>query len=129
MKELVYVTKDILAKNNMLKKEALPIEKILNEFSSENGCDMLTQCFGCVTAIDYLNTLIFQPGESETVIEYFLFKSPFLLTETNDDVNRLAKLLLLELQQNTSILKNGFSISKNDRIFISSSPLKGIHAA
>jgi ubiquinone/menaquinone biosynthesis C-methylase UbiE len=124
MKEMVSVTKDVLAKNSMLKGRELPLEKIISEFSSENGLNMLTPCFGQVRAIDYFNTLVFRPEDRKEITEYFLFKSPFLLSESDNDTEWVVKSLSIQFQK-ASFLQDGFTISKNDRIFICSSPLSG----
>jgi ubiquinone/menaquinone biosynthesis C-methylase UbiE len=123
MKEMVSVTKDILGMHNMLMKvRELPLERILNEFSSENGLNMLAPWFAQVKTVDYFNTLVFLPEDRKEITEYFLFKSPFLLSETDADMKWVLKSLSIQFQK-ASFLKDGFTISKNDRIFICSLPL------
>lgn len=123
MKELISVTKDILARNNMLKEEMLPLEKIVSQFSSENGMNLLAPWFGQVKTIDYFNSLVFRPEDILKITEYFLFKHPFLLTGTDYEMEWVIQLLSLEFQQG-SFLKDGFTISKDDRIFICTLPLQ-----
>jgi ubiquinone/menaquinone biosynthesis C-methylase UbiE len=122
MKELISITKEVLSRNNMLKEENLPLEKIIAQFSSENGMEMLKPWFGQVAAIDYRNSLVFRPEDDLRIIEYFLFKSPFLLSGINCEMECIVHLLSIKLQQD-ALLQERFTLSKNDRIFICSSPL------
>ena len=124
MKELISVTKDILKKNNILKEERLPLENIISQFSSENGMEVLTPWFGRVTTVDYGNSLVFRPEDGPRIVEYLSFKSPFLLSGTNVEMEWVVNLLSMQFQQ-PSFLRDGFTISKNDRVFICSSPLDG----
>ena len=122
MREMITVTKDVLARNNMLKNKILPLEKIISQFSSENGLNLLAPWFGEVKTIDFFNSLIFRFEDRLKIIEYFLFKSPFLLSGTDYEMELVVKLLSIQFQQE-SFLKDGFTISKNDRIFTCCLPL------
>jgi ubiquinone/menaquinone biosynthesis C-methylase UbiE len=124
MKELISVTKDVLAGNKALKEKELPLEKIIRQFSSENGLDLLGPWFGQVKAIDYFNSLVFRSEDGMKITEYLHFKSPFLLSGTDYEMEWIVQLLSVHFQQ-TSFLHNGFTISKNDRIFICTLPLRG----
>jgi ubiquinone/menaquinone biosynthesis C-methylase UbiE len=124
MREMIAVTKDILSRKNILQEKSLPLEKIISQFSSENGMEMLKPWFGHVSAVDYCNSLVFRPEDSSQIVEYFLFKSPFLLSGTNVEMEWVARLLSVQFQQ-ASFMRDGFTISKNDRIFVCSSPLHG----
>jgi len=121
MRELIDITKDILTGNDMLRDGMLPLETIIGQFSSENGLELLSPWFGQIKTIDYYNTLVFQPEDGSQIIKYFLFKSPFLLSGTNFEIEWVVKLLSAQLQKG-SFLRDGFTISKNDRIFVCSSP-------
>lgn len=121
MRELINITKDILSGNDMLRDGMLPLETIISQFSSENGLELLSPWFGLVNAIDYYNALVFQPEDRSQIIEYFLFKSPFLLSGMNLEMDWVVKLLFVQLQKG-SFMRDGFTISKNDRIFVCSSP-------
>jgi len=121
MKELIAITKEVLSNNNVLKEERLPLEAIISHFSSENGMDMLSPWFGQLKTADYFNSLVFRPEDVPRIIEYFLFKSPFLLTGTDYELEHIINLLSIHIQK-ASFMRDGFTISKNDRVFICSSP-------
>ena len=124
MGELISATKDVLARNTMLKEKKLPLETIISQFSSENGMNLLAPWFGRVKTVDYFNSLVFRPEDSLKITEYVHFKSPFLLSGTDYEIEWVVKLLSVQFQQ-ASFLKEGFTISKNDRIFVCTLPLDG----
>jgi ubiquinone/menaquinone biosynthesis C-methylase UbiE len=124
MKELISLTKDVLARNNMLKEKKLPLEKIISQFSSENGMTLLAPWFGQVKTLDYFNSLAFRPEDNLKITEYFLFKSPFLLSGIDYEMEWVVQLLSMQFLQD-SFLRDGFTISKNDRIFLCTLPLHG----
>jgi len=122
MAEMISVFKDVLRRNRMLEGDHLPLERILSRFSSENGMGLLKPWFAAVRTKDYCNSLVFRPEDSGRVLEYFLFKSPLLLSSTNVAAEWAAHLLTEQFRQ-TSVLRDGFTMSKSDRIFICSSPI------
>lgn len=124
MRELISVTKDVLARNNVLKEKELPLEKIIRQFSWENGLDLLKPWFGQVKTVDYFNSLVFLPEDGMKIAEYLHFKSPFLLSGTSYEMEWIVQLLSIQFQQ-ASFLQDGFTISKNDRIFVCTLPLNG----
>ena len=77
---------------------------------------LVAAAIGQVKTIDFFNSLIFRFDDRLKIIEYFLFKSPFLLSDTDYEMDLVVQLLSLQFQQD-SFLKDGFTISKNDRIF------------
>jgi len=121
MSELVSVTKDVLAGNSAHRDQKLPLESIISQFSSENGFSLLSPWFSRVETVDYSNSLVFRPEDSKELVEYFLFKSPFLLSGTDTEMEWFIHLLSGKLQQ-PSFIEEGFTISKNDRIYICSLP-------
>lgn len=121
MGDLFECIKKIMDRHYARKKFLLPVEKIIRQFSAENGAAVLGSCFGQVDIVDYPNTLVYPLDDLHEIIDYFHFKSPFFLTgtqiEQNDIVDHLPELL-----QHHSPNKNDVVISKNDRIFICSDP-------
>ena len=84
MREIVVIVKNILQQNNSLnEKQSLPIEIIFEQFSAENGEKLLHPFFGRILAIDFKNTLVFQPQEIDNFLDYFQFKKSFFLTGTD----------------------------------------------
>ncbi|MFA5321777.1 MAG: class I SAM-dependent methyltransferase [Smithella sp.] len=123
MRETIDIIKIILKQNNLLaEKQALPIEIIFDQFSAENGEKLLHPFFRKIHAIDFKNTLVFQPQEIEHFIDYFHFKKSFFLTGTNAHNKTIINQLFHELQY-TAVKNNLVTMCKDDRIFICSEPL------
>jgi ubiquinone/menaquinone biosynthesis C-methylase UbiE len=123
MKEMVGIVKKILIQNNLLAEdESLPIEIIFDQFSAENGKNLLQPFFNKIQTIDFKNTLIFQPQEIGHFIDYFQFKKSFFLTENEAHNKTVIHQLFNELQE-TAMKKNFVTMCKDDRIFICSEPL------
>jgi len=124
MGELIRITKGIMQMNGIPGGDSLPIERIVGRFSSENGRDLLKRWFGRIRTIDYRNSLVFQPGETEDLTAYFRFKSPLFLGETPGDMETAVQRIVVELER-SPLIKDGLRLSKNDRVFICSDPFKG----
>jgi SAM-dependent methyltransferase len=122
MDELISATKDVMIAQGATGKNRFPFEEIVSRFSAENGHDMLSPWFGRVEIIDYVNTLVFRPDEIANLVEYFRFKSPFFLSGTGYETENIASMLGRHLEI-SSRERHGFTLSKNDRIFICSLPL------
>ena len=118
MREIVVIVKNILQQNNSLnEKQSLPIEIIFEQFSAENGEKLLHPFFGRILAIDFKNTLVFQPQEIDNFLDYFQFKKSFFLTGTDSHNKNIINQLMRELQD--SAMKNNLvTICKDDKIFI-----------
>lgn len=126
MNELASFARDVLASNGMLKRdEKLPIETFVSSFSSENGHEILSPWFQDIQVTDYLNKLVFKPGDIYSLMEYFRFKCPFLLSRVKDKVETIFDLLEVHLQKSFTESRSNFTISKDDTIFVCSNPLFG----
>jgi len=124
MREMVGIVKKILKQNNSLDdKQSLPIELIFEQFSAENGEKLLHPFFGRILAIDFKNTLVFQPQEIGSFIDYFQFKKSFFLTGTDTHNKTIINQLMLELQD-SAMKKNLVTMCKDDKIFICSHPVE-----
>lgn len=123
MSELVNFAKDVLVRGGVLDKEAiLPIETFISSFSSENGYEILSRWFRDIKVVHYENTLVFEPGDIYTLIEYFRFKWPFFLSSITGKVELVFDLFEIELQQYFTRRQTDFVITKDDTIFICSNP-------
>ena len=81
MRELIDLIRSILNRQKQLRdNQLLPIEMILDRFSSENGTDLLKTYFRETRQIDFPNTLVFEPPDMGAFVEYYRFKEPFFLT-------------------------------------------------
>ncbi len=121
MGELFDCIKSIMDILNTQKQTLLPVEKIIRNFSAENGTAILEKWFGQVKTIDYPNALVYNIDEMTEIIDYFHFKSPFFLAGTKIDEQKIA-VHLPDLLRQKAQTGNGVVISKNDRIFICSEP-------
>jgi len=124
MREMVELVKRILKQNNSLENSpSLPIEIIFDQFSAENGENLLNPFFNRIEAIDFKNTLVFQPQEIEHFMNYFQFKKSFFLTGSNASDKTIIHQLYEELKD-MATRKNFVTMCKDDRIFICSLPAK-----
>jgi ubiquinone/menaquinone biosynthesis C-methylase UbiE len=124
MHEIIGIVKKILKQNNLLDdKQVLPIELIFEQFSAENGKKLLDPFFGRILAIDFKNTLVFQPQEVGSFIDYFQFKKSLFLTGTGSRYKTIIHQLMMELQD-LAMKHNLVTMCKDDKIFICSQPLE-----
>lgn len=124
MREMVGIVKKIFRYNKLLEEnQSLPIEIIFEQFSAENGGKLLHPFFGKVEAIDFKNTLVFQPDEISHFLDYFQFKKSFFLTGTSAHNKTILDQLTLELCE-LAIEKDVVTMCKDDKIFIGSLPVK-----
>lgn len=122
MEELAQTAKEILRTEGMIQSDYLPMEEIINRFSSRNGDALLKPWFGEIQSTDYKNALTFKADEFPRLVEYFRFKGPFFVSGTNMNVETFVDLLSVYVRA-LCIAQNGFVISKDDRIFVCSLPL------
>jgi ubiquinone/menaquinone biosynthesis C-methylase UbiE len=123
MRELIDFAGGILVKNTQLEGGKLPIESIIRHFSSHNCRPLLSSCFGRVIIKNYINSLVFQPENVEHLFEYFRFKSPFFVTDTDVETEEVIQLLSCYLQK-ISLSGKIFIMNKDDIICICSAPLQ-----
>lgn len=125
MREIVEIVKKILGRHHASgTNRSLPIEIIFDQFSAENGESLLQPFFKTIEAIDFKNTLVFQPQEIKYFMDYFQFKKSFFLSVKDANNQTIIRQLFKELQETLS--KNQMvSMCKDDRIFICSQPSTG----
>lgn len=121
MGELIAAARTALRKIGVLDRERLPIEEIIGRFCAENGHDLLSPWFTRIDTADYPNALIFRPDEVSLLLSYFHFKSPFFLTGIDLDRAEILNAITTHLTD-VSHSQQGFTISKDDRIFICRQP-------
>ena len=118
MQELISITRSILKNNRLLDEyETLPIEIILQQFSTENGKSLLTPYFTRIEHVYFHNSLIFQTHEIESLMEYYQFKKPFFLTTINANKKNILDQLLSEMRM-LATRENILNMCKDDSIFI-----------
>jgi len=122
MVELIAAARTALRKIGFLSdRECLPIEEIIGRFNAENGRELLSPWFARIDDADYPNALSFKPDEVSLLLSYFQFKSPFFLTGIDRDRDGILNAIAVHLTD-VSQSQHGFTISKDDRIFICREP-------
>ena len=122
MQELIHITRKTLKEQNLLaNNHLLPIEVIVQQFSAENGEKLLRPYFGQVRKLNFKNSLIFQPWDIDFFVNYYQFKSPFLLVGTDAEKKTIVNKLLHKLQD-IGAQNKVITMCKDDAIFICSQP-------
>lgn len=96
-----------------------PIDKLISNFSGENGEEKLDPFFDEIDCITYENSLRFNKENIDDLIEYTRFKYPLMLTPEQQTHNELAKLPSeIEASIKETLFKaKQVNIKKNDVIF------------
>lgn len=122
MQELIHITRRTLKEQNLLPNDhLLPVEVIVQQFSAENGEKLLGPYFGQVRKLNFKNSLIFQPWDIDFFVNYYQFKSPFLLVGTDAEKKDIVNKLLHKLQD-IGAQNKVIAMCKDDAIFICSQP-------
>lgn len=98
-----------------------PINKLLNNFSTQNGQEKLEQCFRSVKALDYKNELVFTNKDYDDLKKYLIFKLPLILPKaelTEDRQSSLLKIVDQKLEEMEEV-----RIRKDDTIFFAGDPI------
>ncbi|MBP7342437.1 MAG: class I SAM-dependent methyltransferase [Smithellaceae bacterium] len=123
MQELIHLTRATLKEHGLLgDNRLLPVESILRQFSAANGRERLGPYFGDIRALEFPNTLVFQPWEIYFFVDYYQFKSPFFLLDTGADKRKMVRTLLHKLQD-IGAGRKVISMCKDDAIFLCRLPL------
>lgn len=123
MHEIVGMVREILRHNDSShENQPLPIEIIFEQFSAENGKELLQPFFSRLEMIDFTNTLVFQFDEIGSFLDYFQFKKSFFLT--GNDARSKTIIHQLENELKNAAMKNRVvTMCKDDKIFICHEPL------
>ena len=87
------------------------VRQVINNFSAENGEHILRQYFENVTAIDYINSLVFVKEEKDDLAKYIDFKREFISKDVSPVVVKAKMIYELET-------RGMMKFNKNDRIFV-----------
>ena len=96
-------------------EERAPLLATVRRFCSENGSEVLRGSFSSVRAIDYRNTLIFDPTEIDDLLRYLRFKFR-CYNEWPESEPELYELESRELQQRLRAMDE-IVLEKNDTAF------------
>lgn len=87
------------------------LRQVINNFSAENGNTLLRQHFEHVTAVDYINSLVFVKEEKDDLAKYIDFKREFISKDISPVVVKAKMIYELET-------RGTMKFNKNDRIFV-----------
>lgn len=117
MNEFTTHIRQILRKHNIKFQKSLPYEDLINNFSNQNGDQLLSPWFDDIKSTYYQNTLTFEDEDYYDFSTYFCFKKSFFLPIDMYDEKELCKLVLEEINKDFSKNKS-LSITKDDMIFV-----------
>ncbi|MDI9570972.1 MAG: class I SAM-dependent methyltransferase [Pseudomonadota bacterium] len=122
MGELFAAARTVLKEQGLINRDRLPVEDIISRFCAENGEQLLRRAFHRIDIIDYPNDLVFKPDELPILMAYFRFKSPFFLAgidaQRRDGIMTRFAVHLEDVARRQA----GFTIFKDDRVFICRAP-------
>lgn len=87
------------------------LRQVINNFSAENGNTLLSQYFMHITAVDYINSLVFDKAEKDDLAKYIDFKREFISKDVSPAVVKAKMIYELET-------RGTMRFNKNDRIFV-----------
>jgi len=87
------------------------LRQVIKNFSAENGNTLLSQYFMHITAVDYVNSLIFDKVEKDDLAKYIDFKREFISKDVSPTVVKAKMIYELET-------RGTMRFNKNDRIFV-----------
>jgi SAM-dependent methyltransferase len=87
------------------------LRQVINKFSAENGNMFLEQYFKQITAVDYINSLVFLKEEKDDLAKYIDFKREFISKDISPVVVKAKMIYELET-------RGTMKFNKNDRIFV-----------
>jgi ubiquinone/menaquinone biosynthesis C-methylase UbiE len=121
MIELTSFVKNYLLSEGIGHFDVLPYEKLIGNFSDENGITLLSPWFRKVEKYKCKNTLVFKPHEFEDLLTYLTFKEPYFIPDNNHDTEPLIHAIAEEILR---VMKREgeFKITKDDCIYICSKP-------
>ena len=115
--ELTSYVKKMLIKNDFNPGLNLPYEKLINNFSNENGYQLLSPWFKKIRKIEFENSLVFSDKDFSDFIKYFRKKHSFFIPDEAGE--EVINIIINQVKKDISIKKK-FEITKNDIIFICS---------
>jgi len=121
MKEFTHYVKDVLFNEGIHCNEPLPYESLIQNFSNENGMELLSPWFGNIQSINYNGILRFTDSDYGDFCKYFNFKRSFFVPCKMVDLDDMSAIILEKLKTDLNQL-GSFKISKEDIIYICKNP-------
>ncbi|MBN2174850.1 MAG: methyltransferase domain-containing protein [Bacteroidales bacterium] len=117
MKDFTKYIRKILTENYFETPETLPYEKLIGNFSNENGIELLAPWFRNIKEKESTSTLVFREADFGDFTRYFNFKKSFFVPCKITDIDHAALVVLNRMKKDLKIKKE-LSITKEDYIFV-----------
>lgn len=115
--ELTAMIGEILTDLGFPQSEPPPHDRLIANFTAEDGLTKLSPYFEKIEKRDYLNDLVFNPQSASELIRYIAYKRSFFVPENILKDPVVTKQVENEIFRKVS-KKKEFRITKNDAIFI-----------
>lgn len=122
LSELISFIKKIFKEQGLYYPDLLPYEKLIRNFTDENGIRLLSKSFENIEEKDYKSSLVFVKGDEENLAKYLRFKQPFYIPDAAKKLPEVYTNIISELC-NKLVEGNTFRITKDDTIYICNNPL------
>jgi ubiquinone/menaquinone biosynthesis C-methylase UbiE len=123
LRELTESVLNYIRRSGFSDVNLLPHDRLIHNFTAENGGSKLGQFFGKVEKKEYRNQLIFKEDSVSAFLDYFSYKRSFFMPEKLSGDNTLYEKIERSLVEQFCN-KEGCRITKNDAVFICSEPIK-----
>jgi len=122
MKEFTSYVKNIFNEKGFDVPERLPYEELIDNFSNENGKELLSRWFKNVESKKVKSSLLFKYNAYKDFEKYLRFKCSFFIP-VKECKQELLTGILLESVKNDLKKKGELKISKEDIIFVCTEPI------
>jgi len=124
MRELIDIVKLLLEKHGYSSRQELPMEELLDSFSSANGLQLLSPWFNGIAERKYENSLRIDNVSLPRLIEYLDFKKPLFFPEDASVDSRFINTVVKDYFREVLGPQDSMTISKNDTVYICRHPVK-----
>jgi ubiquinone/menaquinone biosynthesis C-methylase UbiE len=122
MQELISIIKEMLEQHTACPVRQLPLEELMDSFSSANGMQLLSPWFRDISEKEYTNSLCIDRTSLPDLISYLCFKRPLFFPEGCMVDNRFIESTVADHFRNILSRQDVMTISKNDTVYICRSP-------
>lgn len=119
--ELISFIKKTFKELGLYYSDLLPYEKLIRNFTDENGIGLLSKSFEDIEEKDYKSSLVFEKGDEQNLTKYLRFKQPFYIPDAAKKLPEIYENIISELS-NKLTEGNTFRITKDDTIYICKNP-------
>jgi ubiquinone/menaquinone biosynthesis C-methylase UbiE len=117
MQELTGILKNMLKEQADCDVRTLPMEKLMDAFSSDNGKQLLSPWFGEIRTKNYENTLRIDQESLSGLIRYLCFKKPLFFPDACRVDNRFIETAVADVLRDILARRKLLTITKNDTVY------------